>query len=103
LSDLPLDESALKRQYDTEFSNLKDLKDEACYILRKYLKTSGIKVHDIRARIKEFDSLLKKAQDKHIVNPLEEITDVVGIRVICLFLSDIAKITEIIRSQFVVR
>ena len=47
LSELHLDESALKRQYDTEFSNIRDLKYEACYILRKYLKTSGIKVHDV--------------------------------------------------------
>ena len=37
------------------------------------------------------------------MNPLEEINEIVGIRIICLFLSDIAKITEIIRSQFVFR
>jgi ppGpp synthetase/RelA/SpoT-type nucleotidyltranferase len=45
---------------------------------------------------------LGKIQRKQFEEPFEKIRDIVGIRVICLFLSDIERIGQIIRSSFTV-
>jgi ppGpp synthetase/RelA/SpoT-type nucleotidyltranferase len=43
---------------------------------------------------------LDKSRRKNCKNPIEEIQDIVGLRIVCLFLSDISRISEIIRESF---
>lgn len=80
----------------------RQLKEEALYTLEKRLKESGIKIHSIPCRTKELNSFLGKIERKQYETPFEQIQDFVGLRVICLFLSDIPRIEEIIRNCFVV-
>ena len=80
----------------------KQLKEEALYTLEKKLKESGIKIHSIPCRTKELNSFLGKIERKQYEKPFEQIQDFVGLRVICLFLSDIPRIEEVIRNCFIV-
>lgn len=43
---------------------------------------------------------MDKVERKQLRKPFEEIQDIVGLRVVCLFLSDIARIGEAIRDSF---
>ncbi|WP_340027110.1 hypothetical protein MHB71_17525 [Paenibacillus sp. FSL H7-0940] len=95
-------EEQFKQQYDSLLYNFNCLKDEALYIINNTLLKSLIKLNKIDSRIKTFDSLLEKAERKEVKNSILEIRDIVGIRLVCLFLSDIATIKDIIHREFIV-
>jgi putative GTP pyrophosphokinase len=73
---------------------------EVEYILRKKLAEQTIEVSAVNSRAKTLNSFLQKLQRKGYENPFEQITDLAGSRVVCLYRSDIANIAEIIRSDF---
>lgn len=93
-----------KTDFENEFNKQKpfyeDLENEAKHTLKKQLDKSGVKIHSIMSRIKSIESCLGKVERFQIENPFESIQDFVGIRIICLLLSDIPKIGEIIRNNF---
>lgn len=60
----------------------------------------NIKTHTINCRIKEVSSILDKVRRKNLDNPFKQIHDIVGFRVVCLFLADLEEIGNIIRSKF---
>jgi len=68
--------------------------------LIKAIKNQGIKTHTISYRIKEPDSIISKIRRKNIENPFEQIHDIVGFRVVCLFLTDLDEIKNIIYENF---
>jgi putative GTP pyrophosphokinase len=86
----------LRKQYEQIVSKLNNLKDEVIYILKKEIESHNIPIHMIDGRIKEYNSLIAKAKRQDIQNPLEDIDDICGIRIICLFLSDLTRIGDII-------
>jgi putative GTP pyrophosphokinase len=75
---------------------------EVEYILRKKIADRGIETSSITSRAKTLNSFLEKLQRKHYDSPFEQVTDLAGTRVVCLYHSDIAKVAEIIHSEFVV-
>jgi putative GTP pyrophosphokinase len=77
-----------------------DLEDEAHHILDREIDEKGIKIHSILSRVKDHDSFMQKIERKEYKNPFDEITDIVGLRVVCLFLSDIKRIEQVIRDNF---
>jgi len=76
------------------------LQEEALFTLKEEISKTGIKIHSIPFRIKELDSFLNKISLYQFEKPFEEINDIVGLRVICLFLTDIEKIGNVIRDTF---
>ena len=90
----------LKWQYGQLVPRLEKLNQEAIYILERQVKSSGIPIHLINGRIKTYDSLMAKAERQDMKNPLEDIKDICGIRTICLFLSDLAQLGNIIENAF---
>jgi ppGpp synthetase/RelA/SpoT-type nucleotidyltranferase len=86
--------------YSKRLPEFKLLMDEGENALKKAIARSGIKVHSIPGRIKEFDSCVKKVTDKKIKDPFEDIKDFVGLRVVCLFLSDLDKVENVINQMF---
>lgn len=76
------------------------LQEETIFTLKEELDKTEIKIHSIPSRIKGLDSFLNKIILYRIENPFEEINDIVGLRVICLFLTDIEKIGNVIRETF---
>lgn len=75
---------------------------EVEYILRKRIADRGIETSSITSRAKTLNSFLEKLQRKHYESPFEQLTDLAGARVVCLYRSDIAKVADIIRAEFVV-
>ncbi|HDL01318.1 MAG TPA: hypothetical protein ENH23_03700, partial [candidate division Zixibacteria bacterium] len=59
-----------------------------------------IKIHSVTNRIKEVDSLLDKMRRKKIPDPFDEIHDLVGFRVVCLFLSDLDELKNLFKAEF---
>jgi ppGpp synthetase/RelA/SpoT-type nucleotidyltranferase len=71
--------------------------------LSRLLDESGIPVHDISARVKTPASLVQKAsRPDRIYNSLEDITDVVGLRVVTYFEDNIEHVAHLIEKHFAV-
>lgn len=92
--------------WEQEFARLRPLyerlAEEVRFALRRDLDAEGIKTHDVSARAKTLASLREKATRKEYEHPLREAPDLAGVRVVTLFLSDIARVDEIIRRHVAV-
>jgi len=95
-----LDPDLLRQTYDEGFKTYKVLAESVNVALNKEINRHRIKIHSITHRIKTFDSFSGKIIRNRVVNPFEEIHDIVGIRVVCLFMPDISEIGNIVRGLF---
>ncbi|TXR58995.1 hypothetical protein DM800_29080 [Bacillus sp. AY18-3] len=102
IGNIELDRKEFLNLYERNKFLYQTLEEEVKYILNKSLKEKDIKIHSILSRIKEFDSFFEKIERKQTSNPFEEITDIIGTRVVCLFLSDIDKIKTCIQDSFTI-
>jgi ppGpp synthetase/RelA/SpoT-type nucleotidyltranferase len=76
------------------------LLEEIDFTIRQALGESGIKVHSCGGRVKDIESALDKIQRKAYSNPQTQMEDVVGYRVVCLFVSDLDKLADVVTSHF---
>jgi putative GTP pyrophosphokinase len=97
-----MDIKALRKEYEKRYERLEHLKDEVIYALEQEIKSKQIPVHEITGRVKPLDSFIEKARRQESDKPFETVEDICGIRVICLFLSDLQRIGEIIEARFTV-
>jgi putative GTP pyrophosphokinase len=88
------------RRYLTVRPDYKQLCVEVEYILRKRISEIGVETAAVTSRAKTLDSFLEKLQRKHYADPFTEITDLAGVRVVCLYRSDVPRVAEVIRSEF---
>ncbi|MBK5482693.1 hypothetical protein JFV29_12450 [Peribacillus sp. TH16] len=88
------------KPYKTNVPFYNSLIDEALFILDKEIKALDIKTQPISFRVKDEVSFINKVKRKEIKEPFKEITDFVGLRVVCLFRSDIKRIETIIKDNF---
>ncbi|WP_068982852.1 GTP pyrophosphokinase [Lysinibacillus xylanilyticus] len=94
------DIKAIEDEYSQRLNIYKQLADEGKHTLQHALLETNIKIHTILSRVKEIESFLGKVKRKELEKPFEEINDIVGIRIVCLFLSDIEKIEKVIADNF---
>ena len=97
-----MDNQTLSQQFQDKRRTFDHLETEALYIIRNSIESTDIKLHSIASRVKEVQSFLDKAERIQTEKAFDEIDDVVGLRVICLFLSDIDRIAAAIRDSFLV-
>lgn len=90
----------IKTTYVANLGLYEALKEELLFEVKAALNNGGIKYHSVTARVKELDSFQKKAEDKECQTPFETFADLVGARVVTLFLSDIQKIVKILQDCF---
>lgn len=90
----------LKKEYILKRPLFDHLKGESEFIMNKSIASAGIRIHGISGRVKEFDSFFRKIDRGQLVAPFEDITDLVGLRIVCLLRSDIPVIGNIIRRDF---
>ncbi len=88
------------RKFTTNEPLYKRLRDEIEFTIEAALRTSGLNIHSVSARVKELPSFLEKIERKSYANPFIEMSDLVGIRIVCLFLSDLPKIEQILDREF---
>lgn len=73
---------------------------EVAYVLKQKLKEEGIEYSSISFRAKELNSFLEKLERKYYPDPFNEITDFAGVRVVCLYSSDLLRLEDIINREF---
>jgi putative GTP pyrophosphokinase len=95
-----MDVEEIKKEFGNRKRDFSALEEEARFILAKALKREKIKTHSMPSRVKELDSFLDKVKRKESTKPFEDIRDIVGLRVVYLFLSDIPKVGQVIRDSF---
>lgn len=73
---------------------------EVEYILRKKLSDAGIEVSAVTSRGKTLRSFAEKVNRKTYRDPITEVTDLAGARVVYLYRNDRSKIETIIEREF---
>jgi len=87
--------------YDDNFSRARHFCDEMRKLVETLIASEGINIHSVSGRVKERDSFLKKCEkDKY--SDVEQITDLVGVRVITYILEDVEKVCKLIENEFTV-
>jgi len=71
-------------------------------LIKELLEEQHVKFHGIEYRAKTIESFNEKVQrkGKSYLNPINDLTDLAGVRIILYYLDDINKLTEIIDSEF---
>lgn len=92
--------SELVQEYEKRRVALESLRSESVFALERALSATTIKLHSVTSRVKTLDSFVRKVERKNAASPFDEIRDLVGVRVVCLFLSDLPSIGAVIRSTF---
>jgi ppGpp synthetase/RelA/SpoT-type nucleotidyltranferase len=88
------------RQFIEVRPQYEQLCSEIAYILKKRMDNSGIEYSALTSRPKTLKSLAEKLSRKHYESPLNEITDLAGVRLVFLYKSDRPQIEDIIESEF---
>jgi ppGpp synthetase/RelA/SpoT-type nucleotidyltranferase len=78
------------------------LKEEVLYILNKEIEEAAIEVASISARTKSIESFCEKIFRKTYEDPINDITDLCGARVVYLYQNDREKIESIIENNFAI-
>ena len=94
------DREKLFVDYEAQAPLFTKLSEEALQEVRFALEKTDLKIHSVTSRVKAFKSLCDKATRNDLNQPLHEIRDIVGIRVVALFLGDIDRVVEILESAF---
>lgn len=90
----------ITRTYHHNIGLYRALESEIKFEIEQALAVSEIKYHSITTRVKDLPSLMKKVENKGITDPFTQIPDIVGGRVVTLFLSDITRIVDALRKCF---
>lgn len=93
----------IEREYNTRRDQFNRLKDEVIFILKKEIEACQVPYDAIYGRVKELSSLQKKVERNDYKEPFQELYDICGIRVICLFPSHLEKLDKAIRKNFDVK
>ncbi|MFW6251845.1 MAG: GTP pyrophosphokinase [Halanaerobium sp.] len=86
--------------YSKNRNKYADLRSEVEIILREALNENEIVFHSIESRVKSIESFREKAARGKYSDPVNEITDLTGIRIITLFEKEIHQISDIIKNLF---
>lgn len=86
--------------YDKNFSLYQRFSKEMSDIIEKILRTNKISYHSINYRVKEKDSYVSKCQKDKYKNPIMEVMDISGIRIIAYTNQDVIKICDVIKKHF---
>ncbi|MEN5236632.1 RelA/SpoT domain-containing protein [Pseudomonas sp. TWI923] len=62
--------------------------------VKKISKDNGINLQILSSRVKEIDSAIGKLSRKSYANPLKDMTDLVGVRAVCLLSPDVEKLCQ---------
>lgn len=94
------DRPEIIRSYYESESIYQRLCDEVKYIVEKKIKGAGIGIGHLSSRTKTLASFCEKIERKSYKNPLTEITDFAGIRIVFLYASDLTKLEALVEEEF---
>jgi ppGpp synthetase/RelA/SpoT-type nucleotidyltranferase len=90
----------LAQAYEALIPKYQRLVDEVMFALEDRIKTSGLKVASVHGRVKTLDSLFSKVERKEYKDPLADIHDLTGVRVVCQFTPDLDVLDKLIAELF---
>ena len=76
------------------------LAEEVAYILERAVRCAGIEYAHVAHRAKSLNSFCEKVRRKGYKNPLKNITDIAGVRIAFLYLSDRSRLESIVEKEF---
>lgn len=88
------------RRFITDRPTYERLCAETQYIVEKVLRQNGVQVAHVLSRAKSLESFLEKVSRKSYDDPFAKITDLAGVRIVCLYPSDVARIGRFIEKEF---
>jgi ppGpp synthetase/RelA/SpoT-type nucleotidyltranferase len=94
------DRESVEAEYRANAGRYERLVDEVVFALEAGLKRAGIKAHTVGGRVKTLDSFVEKIERKQYANPFADTPDLVGVRIVVLFLSDLPRVSELVRDLF---
>lgn len=87
-------------EFDSKTSSLSRFSEKIQHLIIELLDISKIPHHSISSRVKSRESLENKINRKNKYSNLNEITDVVGLRITTYFEDDTKKITDLLEAEF---
>ncbi|MEZ2657923.1 GTP pyrophosphokinase [Aneurinibacillus aneurinilyticus] len=86
--------------YSKRYTYYKDAALRFERLLNDLLNSNNIKYHVIESRVKDITSFRNKIERKKYCNPMKDVTDLVGIRIILYFQEDVEKVANLIEREF---
>lgn len=99
-NNLWLEKTELIKNFIDRRADYEKLGAEVAYILNRELNKKDIEFSNIVFRAKTLNSFLEKIQRKTYGDPLAQITDLAGVRIICLYNDDLPKVENAIAEHF---
>ncbi|QNN76226.1 hypothetical protein IAE60_09580 [Pseudoxanthomonas mexicana] len=92
----------LIEEFESRLALYNDFRLSASNAITELLRLEGLEVHSVTSRTKTRDSFIEKIgrAEKDSYNSIDEITDIVGIRVITNIEDEVDKVGEIISREF---
>ena len=87
-------------QYDERIRTYSRFAEDVEHQVRSLLDASQITCNSITHRVKNRYSLAEKIERKNKYKSIDEITDIVGVRVITYYSEDVDRVASIIESEF---
>lgn len=94
--------NSILTEYDDNKKTYSEYSKSLHSLITNLLNCNNVKVHTINSRVKERKSLENKIEEKGTYTCLDDITDVIGIRIITHFADDVDSIAKIIKNEFVI-
>ncbi len=86
--------------YEQNIAKYSRLKQVMLDTLNQLFIGNAIELFSLEGRIKTLNSFIEKIERKNYINPLSEMEDICGVRVICYYSSDLEIIESILKSEF---
>ncbi len=87
-------------EYDNQLRTLNNLSHSIKSLINTLLTSENIIAHTVSSRVKEKESLSKKIDKKDKYTKLNEVTDIVGIRIITHYSDDVDKVATLLEKEF---
>ena len=87
--------------FSLKHNDYKKLGDQICRQVNDFLRQEKILSLNTDYRIKEKDRFIEKIKRKHYDDPINQMEDFCGIRVVCFYSKDISKICEYLERNFI--
>jgi putative GTP pyrophosphokinase len=96
----PGHELSIRRDYEARRREFDALAEAIRLICESILRKNGVPFHSVKARVKSVPSVLGKIIRKKYEPALRQLTDLVGIRIICLYPLHVDKVVELLKKEF---
>ncbi|MBF0154282.1 MAG: RelA/SpoT domain-containing protein [Magnetococcales bacterium] len=100
----PVDDITIEKildQYEERRTIYADFMNRQVTLLQEFLQENGPKTYDIIGRVKEREALRRKLlESANKITKLDDVTDLVGIRIVTYFEEEVEQVAEVIRKEF---